>query len=64
MAMERLGRLAHRIIWINPLMGDTRYQPLARGMAAALPHIDISIAGHNFANLEALSGVISEIGRR
>jgi uncharacterized protein len=52
--MERLARLAHRIVWINPLKGSPRYEPLARGMAASLPHVDTFLSGHNLASLEAL----------
>jgi uncharacterized protein len=57
--MERLGRLAHKVVWVNPLKGDPRYQPLARGMAAALPHIDVFLPGHNLASLEALAEAVS-----
>jgi uncharacterized protein len=57
--MARLGRLAHRIIWVNPLAGDPRYQPLARGMAAAMPHIDAFLPGHNVASLEALAATVA-----
>jgi uncharacterized protein with von Willebrand factor type A (vWA) domain len=56
--MGRLGRLTHRIIWVNPLAGDPRYQPLARGMAAAMPHIDVFLPGHNVASLEALASTV------
>lgn len=59
--MERLGRLAYRIVWVNPLKGDARYQPLARGMAAALPHIDHFLSGHSLASLEELSNVLTGI---
>jgi uncharacterized protein len=59
--MARLGRLAHRVVWVNPLKGDPRYRPLARGMAAALPSIDVFLAGHNLASLEALASVIAEL---
>lgn len=59
--MERLARLAHRIVWVNPLKGDAQYQPLARGMAAALPHIDHFLAGHSLASLEELSDVLDDI---
>ena len=45
--MERLDRLAHRVIWLNPLKQSPAYQPLARGMAAALPSIDLFASGHN-----------------
>ena len=59
--MERLARLTHRIVWVNPLMGDAQYQPLARGMAAALPHIDYFLAGHSLGSLEELSEVLADI---
>jgi uncharacterized protein with von Willebrand factor type A (vWA) domain len=52
--MARLGRLAHRVIWLNPLKEHAAYEPLARGMKAALPHIDLFASGHNLASLEAL----------
>ena len=57
--MERLARLAHRIIWLNPLKGAAGYEPLARGMAAALPHIDVFHAGHNLQSLEEVAEVIA-----
>jgi uncharacterized protein len=56
--VARLSRLAHRLIWVNPLKGSPRYEPLARGMAAALPHLDVFVAGHNLASLEALCEVL------
>jgi len=56
--MARLGRLAHRLVWVNPLKGSPRYEPLARGMAAALPHVDRFLPGHNLQSLEALCQVI------
>ncbi len=52
--MERLSRLAHRVIWLNPLKQDEAYEPLARGMAAALPHVDVFASGHNFSTFEAV----------
>jgi uncharacterized protein with von Willebrand factor type A (vWA) domain len=57
--MARLSRLAYRVVWVNPLKGDPRYQPLARGMAAALPHVDVFVPGHNLASLEALGEVMA-----
>jgi uncharacterized protein with von Willebrand factor type A (vWA) domain len=51
--MARLSRLAHRIVWLNPLKEDPAYEPLARGMRAALPYVDVFAGGHNFASLEA-----------
>jgi uncharacterized protein with von Willebrand factor type A (vWA) domain len=53
--MARLRRLAHRVVWANPLKGSPRYEPLARGMAAALPSIDVFLSGHNLASLEELA---------
>lgn len=53
--MARLRRLVHRIVWVNPLKGSSRYEPLARGMAAALPSIDVFLPGHNLESLEELS---------
>jgi uncharacterized protein len=57
--VERLSRLAHRLVWVNPHRGKTGYQPLAAGMAAALPYLDEFVAGHNLAALEDLVKVIS-----
>jgi uncharacterized protein with von Willebrand factor type A (vWA) domain len=58
--MARLRRLAHRVVWVNPLKGSPRYEPLARGMAAALPSIDVFLPGHNLESLEELSRALSE----
>ena len=52
--MARLSRLAHRVVWLNPLKADPAYEPLARGMRAALPHVDVFLSGHNLASLEAV----------
>jgi uncharacterized protein len=57
--MGRLARLAHRVIWLNPLKEDPAYEPLARGMRAALPHVDVFASGHDVASLEALSEALS-----
>ncbi|MEX0984763.1 MAG: VWA domain-containing protein [Actinomycetota bacterium] len=56
--MARLRRLAHRVIWANPLKGSPRYEPLARGMAAALPSVDAFLSGHNLESLEHLAEVL------
>jgi uncharacterized protein with von Willebrand factor type A (vWA) domain len=53
--MARLSRLAHRVVWLNPLKEDPAYEPLARGMRAALPHVDDFASGHNLASLEAVA---------
>jgi uncharacterized protein len=56
--MARLRRLAYRVIWVNPLKGSPRYEPLARGMAAALPSVDVFLSGHNLESLEQLGRVL------
>jgi hypothetical protein len=56
--MARLRRLAHRVVWANPLKGSPRYEPLARGMAAALPSVDVFLSGHNLESLEALAAAL------
>ena len=58
--MARLSRLAHRVVWLNPLMEDPGYEPLARGMQASLRHIDVFAGGHNLASLEAVGGALVE----
>ena len=50
--MARLARLAHGIVWLNPLKASPAYEPLARGMQAALPHVDVFAAGHSLADVE------------
>ncbi len=59
--MARLSRLAYRVIWLNPLKEDPAYEPLARGMAACLPYIDLFVSGHNLASLEALSDDLARL---
>ncbi len=54
-SLARLRRHAHRILWVNPLAGDERFVPTQRGMAAALPHVDVLLAGHTLASLEELA---------
>ncbi len=57
--MARLARLAHRVVWLNPLMEDPAYEPLARGMRASLRYIDLFASGHNLASLEAVGGALA-----
>jgi uncharacterized protein with von Willebrand factor type A (vWA) domain len=56
--MARLRRVAHHVVWVNPLKASPGYAPLARGMAAALPYVDDFVEGHSLASLEELAGVI------
>lgn len=58
--MARLARCAHRIVWLNPLAADPRYEPLTRGMRAALPHVDHLLPGNSIASLEALADLMEE----
>ncbi|MFN8028376.1 MAG: VWA domain-containing protein [Acidimicrobiia bacterium] len=62
--MARLHRVAHRLVWVNPLKASPDYAPLARGMAAALPHVDEFIEGHSVASLEHLAAVVASDGPR
>lgn len=57
--MARLRRVAHRVVWVNPLKATPDYAPLARGMAAALPHVDEFVTGHSVAALEDLVAVLA-----
>lgn len=56
--MARLHRVAHRVIWVNPLKASPGYAPLARGMAAALPHVDRFVEGHSVASLQELAALV------
>jgi uncharacterized protein with von Willebrand factor type A (vWA) domain len=57
--MERLARLAYRIVWVNPRVSASAFSVQAGGMVAALPHCDALVSGHSF---EALSEVAEAIG--
>ncbi|TMF00232.1 MAG: VWA domain-containing protein [Chloroflexi bacterium] len=52
--MEQIQKRAARVIWLNPLLGNEDYRPLARGMSAALPHVNLFASAHNLASLQAL----------
>jgi uncharacterized protein with von Willebrand factor type A (vWA) domain len=57
--MERLARLAHRIVWVNPRVSAGAFSVQSRGMVAALPYCDALVSGHSF---EALGEVAEAIG--
>ena len=57
--MERLSRLAHRVVWVNPRKQSQSYQPRVAAMAAALPHVDSFVSGHS---LDAMYEVLLAIG--
>jgi uncharacterized protein with von Willebrand factor type A (vWA) domain len=58
--MARLRRAAHRVVWLNPLAAHPGYEPLTRGMQAALPHTDRLLPGNSLASLEELAAVLEE----
>lgn len=58
--MQRLRRVARRVVWANPLKASPEYAPEARGMAAALPYVDDFVEGHSLAALEHLADVVSQ----
>jgi uncharacterized protein with von Willebrand factor type A (vWA) domain len=58
--MARLRRTAHRLLWLNPLAADPRYEPLTQGMRAALPHVDHLLPGNSIASLESLADLMEE----
>ncbi len=60
--MARLQRSCHRLIWLNPLLGNARYQPLTQGMQAALPYVDDFVPIHNLVSVEQLGQMLSAIG--
>jgi uncharacterized protein with von Willebrand factor type A (vWA) domain len=57
--MERLARLAHRIVWVNPRVAADEFVPRAGGMAAALPYVDALVSGHTFSALEEVVEAIA-----
>jgi hypothetical protein len=56
--MARLRRAAHRLVWLNPLAAHPEYEPLTRGMQAAVPHTDQLLAGNSLASLEQLAAIL------
>jgi uncharacterized protein with von Willebrand factor type A (vWA) domain len=61
--MERLARLAYRIVWVNPRAAAPGFSPRAGGMAAALPFCDALVSGHSLAALDEVADAIAA-GRR
>lgn len=58
--MARLRRAAHRVVWLNPLAAHPGYEPLTRGMRAALPHTDTLLAGNSLGSLEELAALLED----
>ncbi|MGB0387832.1 MAG: vWA domain-containing protein [Ardenticatenaceae bacterium] len=62
--MARLQRATYRLIWLNPLLGSEGYQPIQRGMSAALPFVDDFLPVHNLHSLEQLAQAFSTLNQR
>ena len=62
--MARLKRNCYRLIWLNPLLGAPDYEPLTRGIQAALPNIDHFLPVHNLASLEDLAKRLADLEQR
>ncbi len=62
--LVHLRRSAHRLIWLNPLLGSEGYQPLTRGMATALPFCDDFLAAHNLQALDELGQLLGRLDSR
>jgi uncharacterized protein with von Willebrand factor type A (vWA) domain len=60
--MSRLQLSCQRLIWLNPLLGAENYEPLTRGIQAALPYIDDFLPVHNLASLEQLGDLLERLG--
>jgi uncharacterized protein with von Willebrand factor type A (vWA) domain len=62
-SMERLSRLCHRIVWLNPHKGDDRdFHPSTLGMMVAAPHVDLMLSGHDLSSLEELAKLLPTLG--
>jgi uncharacterized protein with von Willebrand factor type A (vWA) domain len=55
-----IRRRARGVIWLNPLLGRPGYQPLTRGMAAALPHVDAFEPAHNIESLRRFANRVAD----
>lgn len=60
--MRRLQLSCHRLIWLNPLLGSVNYEPLTRGIQAALPYVDDFMPVHNLKSLEQLGNLLERLG--
>jgi uncharacterized protein len=57
--VQRLSRLAHRVVWVNPHRGKAGYEPVQGGIAAVLPYVDEFVAGHSVAAYSQLMEVVA-----
>lgn len=63
-AMRTIKRLAHTVIWVNPLAADQGYEPIAAGMATALPYVDHFLPGHSIEDLRVLAEILAALPPR
>ena len=63
-SMEMLNRHAYKLIWLNPLLGSSGYQPVCRGIRTALPYVDYFLPAHNLESLVKLTKVLVPIWSR
>jgi hypothetical protein len=62
-AMERLSRLCHRLVWMNPHKGDNAdFRPSTLGMMVAAEHVDLVLSGHDLSSLEELATLLPKLG--
>jgi uncharacterized protein with von Willebrand factor type A (vWA) domain len=60
--MQRLSRLSHRVVWMNPHKGNNvNFQPSTLGMMVAAPHIDLMLSGHDLRSLAELATLLPEL---
>ena len=59
--LRRLKRRAHRLVWLNPLLGWKNYEPVARAMTVALDHVDCFAPAYSLASLAALEGELARL---
>jgi len=59
-AMQEIRARAARVIWLNPLLGSPGYQPLTRGMQAALPYVHVFASAHNAESLRELEQALAQ----
>jgi len=59
--MQALKRRCSKIIWLNPLLASENYQPLCKGMQAALPYLDMFLSAHNVTSLVNLGRTMNKL---
>jgi len=59
--IERLRRSSHRLVWLNPLAAHPDYEPLTRGMRAAVPYVDELLAGNSLESLRQLARMMEDV---